>query len=175
MNEQLVLTILAEDRPGLVESISERINEHEGSWLESRMSRLSGKFAGILRIEVPAERQADLHRSLGQLQTSGLRIQIERAGRDEPSESYATFHLELVGQDRPGIVRTLAKTLARFRVNVESLETECASAPMSGEMLFQARAELRIPTETDRQSLQVELEKIAADLHVDLDLKETES
>jgi glycine cleavage system regulatory protein len=175
MKEQLILTILADDRPGLVESISERISEHGGSWLESSMARLSGKFAGILRIEVTPERRQDLRQALDQLQAQGMRIQIETTTPTEQSENYETFHLELVGQDRPGIVRTLATTLSQFRVNVESLETERGSAPMSGEMLFQARAELRIPTDTDRNALQMELEKIAADLLVDLDLKPSES
>jgi len=171
VKEQLILTILADDRPGLVETISERISRYGGSWLESRMSRLSGKFAGILRIEVADERMDELAHALDKLRADGLRIQVETTSVAETIDTRETFLLELVGQDRPDIVRTLATTLAQFRVNVESLETECSSAAMSGETLFQAKAQLRIPSDTDRDALHGALEKIAADLLVDLDLK----
>ena len=46
----LVLTLIGPDRPGLVEAVAEVVAAHGGNWLESRMARLAGKFAGILRI-----------------------------------------------------------------------------------------------------------------------------
>jgi glycine cleavage system regulatory protein len=78
--------------------------------------------------------------------------------------------LEVVGQDRPGIVRQISEALARFKVNVEELETERSSAAMSGEMLFKARARLSIPPTCDLGKLRDTLERIAADLIVDVTL-----
>ena len=49
----LVLTLIGSDRPGLVEAVAEVIAGHGGNWLESRMAHLAGKFAGILRVEIP--------------------------------------------------------------------------------------------------------------------------
>ena len=57
--------------------------------------------------------------------------------------------LEIVGQDRPGIVREISHALASFGINVEELQTECASAAMSGETLFKARARLSLPESCD--------------------------
>ena len=51
--ESLVVTVIGRDRPGLVESVSAAIEAQGGSWVESRMSRLAGQFAGILRASVP--------------------------------------------------------------------------------------------------------------------------
>jgi glycine cleavage system regulatory protein len=79
--------------------------------------------------------------------------------------------LEIVGQDRPGIVRQITHALATFGVNVEELHTECASAAMSGETLFKARAKLGIPASCDVTSLRQTLEKIAADLIVEISLE----
>ena len=45
MTTYLVLTIIGEDRPGIVESLAEIISDHSGNWLESSMSQLAGKFA----------------------------------------------------------------------------------------------------------------------------------
>jgi glycine cleavage system regulatory protein len=73
-----------------------------------------------------------------------------------------------VGQDRPGIIRDISAALAALAVNVVELHTECIPAPMSGEMLFIARAELLRPGELDVEVLRETLERIAADLMVDV-------
>jgi glycine cleavage system regulatory protein len=78
--------------------------------------------------------------------------------------------LELMGQDRPGIVRKLTQALASRGVNVEELHTECVSAPMSGEPLFKARARLQVPADFSIDDLRQELERIAADMMVDVTL-----
>ena len=83
--------------------------------------------------------------------------------------------LGFVGQDRPGIVRQISHALARHGVNVEELSTECASAPMSGETLFKAQARLFVPPDCDLTVLRRELEKIAADLVVDVSLQPIQS
>ena len=58
MQRLLVMTVIGQDRPGLVESVAALVAENGGNWLESRMSRLGGHFAGILRVEVPGENEA---------------------------------------------------------------------------------------------------------------------
>ena len=70
----LVLTLIGPDRPGLVESVAEVIAGHGGNWLESRMAHLTGKFAGILRVEIPTDRVAALTAALAALQERGLRV-----------------------------------------------------------------------------------------------------
>ena len=56
MKTNLVLTVIADDKPGLVESLAQTIALNSGNWLESSMSQLAGKFAGILRISVADDR-----------------------------------------------------------------------------------------------------------------------
>ena len=70
----LVMTIISPDRTGLVESIARVVAEHGGNWLESRMCRLGGEFAGILRVEVPAANKPALLEALQKLQANGLQI-----------------------------------------------------------------------------------------------------
>lgn len=170
MQRMLVMTVIGQDRPGLVESVAGLVAEHGGNWLESRMSRLGGQFAGILRVEVPAEKETLLLTALEGLSGRGLRVLVSA---DQPSHAVPTKRLnilEIVGQDRPGIVRQISAALASHGVNVEELETECSSAAMSGETLFKARARLSIPESCDIGQLRQELEKIASDLIVDISL-----
>lgn len=171
MQTPLVLTVLGRDRTGLVESLARLVMEHDGNWLESRMCRLGGEFAGILRLRLPEERRTAFLISLDALKEQGLAITV-RPDLIEPADvpSKNLMNLELVGQDRPGIVRQMTAALARRGVNVEELSTECSSAPMSGEWLFRAQAKILVPESCDVQMLQTDLERIAADLMVDLRL-----
>ncbi|MGE3310000.1 MAG: glycine cleavage system protein R [Limisphaerales bacterium] len=171
MNLAIVLTLIGRDRPGLVERIASVVARHNGNWLESRMNRLGGEFAGILRLTLPAARESALLADLAHLESSGLTV---FARRDEPAtgdpSSATRIHLELVGQDRPRIVQQIASALTTHGANVEELVTECVSAPMSGESLFKAKARLALPPTSDIAQLRASLEGIAADLLVDISL-----
>jgi len=171
MQTPLVLTVLGQDRTGLVESLARLASDHGGNWLESRMCRLGGEFAGILRVQIPEERRTGFIAALDKLKETGLAIAVRPDSR-APAASPGTnlMSLELVGNDRPGIVRQITAALAGRGVNVEELSTECCSAPMSGEPLFKAKATLLVPEACDLQKLRQDLEKIAADLMVDLRL-----
>ncbi len=166
------MTIIGRDRPGLVDLVAKVVMEHGGNWLESRMSHLSGQFAGILRIDVPADRQQSLIASLLSLEAQGLKIVVHPGTPERPSESRALAELHLMGHDRPGIVCKISHCLAQNNVNVEELKTECSSAAMSGDMLFKTEAKLQLPDGLDVNALRQSLEKIAGDLMVDVTLSE---
>jgi glycine cleavage system regulatory protein len=172
MQNLLVMTVIGEDRPGLVDAVAGLVAEHGGNWLESRMSRLGGQFAGILRVEVPAEKEPALVAELKKLESRGLTVVVHP---DQPHTLTGPVRqnvLEIVGQDRPGIVREISHALASFGVNVEELHTECASAAMSGETLFKARARLSLPASCNVAEVRQRLERIAADLIVEISLED---
>ncbi|HUA37834.1 MAG TPA: ACT domain-containing protein [Candidatus Sulfopaludibacter sp.] len=170
----LVMTIIGPDRTGLVESVARVVAGHGGNWLESRMSRLGGEFAGILRIELPADKRQSLLDALQKLQGAGLTVVVRPGEGAAPAATGRRTRLELIGHDRPGIVREITHALARAGVNVEEFSSEIASAPMSGESLFKAAAQLQLPAHCDLAALKTELEKIAADLLVDVSFAELE-
>lgn len=165
----LVLTLIGPDRPGLVEAVAERVAAHGGNWLESRMARLAGQFAGVLRVELPADAVPALEAALRELDARGLRV-VVHGGTPSPGEGLRTMSLHAVGQDHPGIVRDISQALARHGVNIEELTTDRISAPMAGGLLFSARARLRVPAGIDTDRLRQDLETIAHDLMVDLTL-----
>jgi glycine cleavage system regulatory protein len=165
-----VLTVIGADRPGLVESLAEIVASHDANWIESRMSHLAGQFAGLLRVQVPEDRAEALIAGLDALSSSGLRVQVQSADAAPGTTAERHVELELVGQDRPGIVREISRALASRDVNVEELETWCSSAPMSGEMLFHARAALRLPGNGALDELRKALERLGDELMVDVSL-----
>jgi glycine cleavage system regulatory protein len=175
MQVPLVMTVIGHDRPGIVEQVARLVAEHGGNWLESRMCRLGGEFAGILRVHVPSHRQEALAAALRALSAQGLIVVAQPDTAETSAPAKAMAILEIVGQDRPGIVRQISHALATQQVNVEELETECCSAPMSGETLFKALARLQIPDACDVGALRQQLEQIAGDLLVDISFVEVKS
>lgn len=171
MQTQLVLTLIGKDRPGLVDRLAAMVADHDGNWLESRMCRLGGEFAGLLRVELPAKNEAALTTALGRLDADGLQV-VVRPDQSDSTRAGAIATIEIVGQDRPGIVKQISRALATHRVNVEELVTERSSAPMSGETLFHATIEVTIPSDCDTTALRASLEKIAADLMTEIQIKE---
>ncbi len=166
----LVLTILGQDRPGLVDSIAQTVAEHSGNWVESRMARLAGQFAGILRVEVDAEQAEALISAISLLSEGGLKSTVLADAAEPDASQKPAVQLSLVGQDRPGIVREISRVLATLGVNVEELHTETLRAATTGQTLFQAEAELRLPEGVSTEALREALEAVAADLMVDLSL-----
>lgn len=164
-----VLTVLGEDRPGLVSALSGPISAHGASWERSQLAQLAGKFAGIVVVSVPDERYDALVADLDAVE--GLQVVLERSDAVPQRESQGLV-LELLGDDRPGIVAEISSALAEHDVSIEELTTDVREAPHAGGMLFEARAVLDAPRTADHEALRRALEALADELMVDLTLSE---
>ena len=171
-NASIVLTVVADDQPGIVEDLSDALATHGGNWTESSMMTLAGKFAGILLAEVPEDRAASFLQVLDSLEAGGMQIIATRSDQSARPEGAREFTIELVGQDHPGIVHDITEVLARLGINVQELETTVQSASMSGESLFIAHARIMVPQEVSAERLRDEMEEVANELMVDIDLEE---
>lgn len=171
MNNFLVLTVISDDKPGVVELLARTISQHQGNWLESRMSHLAGKFAGILQVAIAAEQQAALTSALEALSGKGLKVVVEAAKvLDKPA--CRSYHFSVVGADRPGIVYEIAQAFAGRNINMDELETSYSSMPWSGEPLFEATGVIEVPEAVDMDALWEQLDVIADELAVDIRLEE---
>lgn len=172
MSTAIVLTVVADDHPGIVEDLSDALATHGGNWTESSMMTLAGKFAGILLAEVPDERVESFLRVLDSLEIGGMQIIAQRTDRPTRPEDSREYSIELVGQDHPGIVHEITGVLAGLGINVLELETTVQSASMSGETLFIAHARILVPGEVSAEQLREELEDLANELMIDIDLED---
>ncbi len=167
----LVLTFIAQDRPGLVEQLAEAVRAAGGNWLESRMARLAEKFAGIARVEIDAGKVAALKVALAALEAEGFALSIEETAA-APASTAPLLDLELLGSDQPGIVHDISRCLAAHGVSVEEMETALRRAPMGGDALFHAQAKVRLPAGLSEDRLRQALEALAGALLVDITLRE---
>jgi glycine cleavage system regulatory protein len=171
MNTSIVLTILADDQPGIIQSVSSVLRKHGGSWTHSSMSSLAGQFAGILLASVPTENSVACQQELLGLESRGLHVVAHISKPPTATQATRECVLDLVGNDRPGIVNDITAVLTRHNVNVRDLETAVEAASMAGGELFKARAELLVPVSTPLDVLESELENLANDLMVDIRLE----
>ena len=168
----LVLSVVGDDRPGLVDAISGVVEAHSGNWERSQMARLGGKFAGIVQVSV-ADRDAEaLRDALSSLGDDGLlQVSVDRTGA-EPAPTGGRFVLHLVGTDRPGLLHSVSTALAEVRASIEELTSDTADAPMSGGPLFQATATVALPASVGIETIRTKLEALADRLMVDIDLED---
>lgn len=169
MSKSIVITLIGDDRPGIVESVSRIIVDHGGEWVESRMANLSGKFTGLLRANLPDDGCEAFVDDL-KAKTTGLQILVEQVDEDQVLEG-KSYRIDLIGQDRPGIVHTIAAALSENGATVDDMETEVMEASMSGEELFKATFLIRVPADADADQLRQVLEQLANELIVDIELE----
>ncbi len=167
MNSYLVMTVIGSDRPGLVSSLADTVVSHGGNWLESRMARLAGQFAGIVRIECPSDTVEELTAVLQTPVADGLTILAIREEASEPAPRQ-TLTVAVVGNDRPGIVRELSAAVASAGGNIEELTTGLESAPMSGHPMFRAHGIVSISEGSGIETLTAAIEQLGGDLTVDI-------
>nr|MEE4270012.1 ACT domain-containing protein [Candidatus Krumholzibacteria bacterium] len=165
---QLVITIVGDDRPGIVENLAAVVADHDGNWLSSSMSNLAGQFAGIIEIAVDDARRDDLSAAISNL--PGL--QVHSVVGSEPTEvgDLPMAELEVVGVDQPGIVRKLTGLLKSEGVSLLQFASWTEAAPNSGDELFRAVAEFELPATVNVESLKAKLEELAEDMAVDIEL-----
>ncbi|MBB6431416.1 glycine cleavage system protein R [Algisphaera agarilytica] len=168
----LILTVVGPDRPGLVKALSDVVARHDANWLEGEMAQLAGQFAGIVHVQAPIESVEALSADLDGLKAQKLYVHVTHSPEADSADLRGTrlYELELIGLDRPGIVRDLAKALATRSINVAKLKTLTESAPMSGELMFKATASLHAPEDTSHDDLHDALDQLADDLDLDLSL-----
>jgi glycine cleavage system regulatory protein len=172
--DTLVLTAIGDDRPGLVSALSARLTAHGASWERSQMSRLAGKFAGIVEVCVPADNVPALVTDLDNLAAEGLQVTVGHtpAGAT-PSTDADVAHrwtLDVVGADRPGIVDQISSLLSERGISIEDLGTAVSNAPMAGGTLFVAHASLTAPAGSDAADVRAVLEALADELMVEVAL-----
>ena len=167
----LVVTVVGPDRPGLVSLLSDRALRFGANWTLSRMAHLAGEFAGMVQLEVPRDNAEPLAAALRELESSGLHVTIATSQGGAPPAGLRSVTLDLLGDDRPGIVSKLTHMLAERGINIERLHTDTVAAAQ-GQPRFKVGAQLLVPNAVATEALQRDLGVLAQELMLDIALGE---
>lgn len=168
----LVVSIVGTDRHGIVSSLADRAQRYGANWAASRLTRLAGEFAGMVHFEVPRENADALANALRGLESSGLQVVIAKSDGARVSDAIKSVELELVGDDRVGIVSSLTKILAERNISIENIHTEIVRSGVSGKQTFKIGAHLLVPAKLSIDDLRKELGTLAHEMMVDIALDE---
>jgi glycine cleavage system regulatory protein len=164
----MILSAIGNDRPGLTQALADAVLSAGGNWLESHLSRLGGQFVGAVLVELDVERVGELDAAVRAVDANGLHVTLVPAGESAAPAPGQIVRIDLVGQDRPGIVREVTAALAPLAANIEDLVTVTENGAWSGELLFRATAKVTVPPGTPVGRVQEALEAISADIVADL-------
>ena len=167
----LVVTVMGPDRPGIVRLLSDRAQRFGVNWAASRLSRLAGEFAGMVHFEVPPENADAFADSLRGLEaSSGLKLVIAKSDSAQVPAGLHGVELELVGDDRVGILSNLTRILAEAGVSIEHIHTEIVGTTPSAPRTFKIAAHLLVPNTLASDELRRRLEAVATEMMVDIAL-----
>src|SRR6185295_6760698 len=99
----LILSVVGSDRPGLTQALAAAVLSAGGRWMESHLSQLGGLYVGSQLIQLEEGGLERLKSEVRDVDAHGLEVRIAPA-REIAGPAGDAFRLELVGQDRPGIV-----------------------------------------------------------------------
>ncbi|HMO69003.1 MAG TPA: ACT domain-containing protein [Novosphingobium sp.] len=173
MNTRVILTVLGTDRPGLTRALADAVMASDGNWLESQLARLGGQYVGAVLVDLPQAQVESLRAGIEAIAASGLAITIVPAG-EEPEPARRFLGIEIVGQDRPGIVREVTGALAALGANIEEFSSSTENSAWSGEPLFKARARTTIPDALTVDAVREGLEAISSEIMVDFSFRKSD-
>lgn len=170
-HSSLVLSVLAPDRPGIVEKISQLVSKHEGSWFNSRLSRIGGWFGGLVEVSVSQKQIGPFTRALEELGASdGIKIVTKTSTEERPKPRFQ-FVVEILGNENPGVIERISVAFNSRQINVDELRTRFYSAPISGVPVFKAQLTGAVRQSESLEGLRNLLEGIASDMMVDIEIK----
>lgn len=165
----LILTVAGSDRPGLVAAVADIVDAHGGNWESSQLAELAGVFAGVIQVSVAPERENELQEALRTL--VGLLTVSVHTGADAQTAAEQPITLQVLGNDRPGIVREVSAVLRAHELSIQDMTTETRDAAMAGGRLFEASVAATVPASADLAALRADLERLTAELQVDITLE----
>ncbi len=170
MKKFMILFVVGQDRPGIVDDVSTTLFEKGANIEDSRMAVLGGCFSVMVLFSCPAEELPNIINGLTALKEMGFDVHTyeaqDPATISRPAE--LPLKLEITAMDHPGIVSRVVRILRKHDVNISSLNTRVTIAPLSGAPLFNLELEADVPASQPIAAVKNELNDLAGEENLDL-------
>jgi len=167
-NNQLVLSALGKDKPGIIDEISSTVLNSGCTILDSRMAVLGGDFALLLQVGGNWNNLAKLENQIEGLQERlGLTMISRRASEQHDHKDLLPYGVDVVALDQPGIVHNLAKFFSRRQINIQEMVTSSYAAAHSGTQMFSVHMSVQVPASTHISTLREEFMEFCDELNLD--------
>jgi len=166
MPTDVVLTASGEDRPGILDELSQFILECGGNITDSRSVNLRGQFALLLLIRGDDDTIINRIRDgLATIAHHGIVAQLQPAANSNASSFPYLF--TATGKDQAGVLHRISHLLKALSVNIESIKTR-----VTEDASFEIRLSLTVPRETPVTMLREYLTFLCNELKITGNLSE---
>jgi glycine cleavage system transcriptional repressor len=171
MRTDIVFTLTGMDRVGIVEEVTGVLLRLEGNVETSRMVRLGGEFALLMLVSLPSERLAELDAAVSALFAEGYRVTTSATQpAEEDHGGWLPYQVIVTGADHEGIIHEIALGLSQRGINIESMDTGTAEAPVSGTPLFSMKALVMVPPDLAEDDWMAALAEAGDQANVDIEV-----
>ena len=165
---QLVLSALGEDKPGIIDELSRCVLDCGCNIVDSRMTILGGDFAILLLVTGNWNNIARLENQIHSLeQRLALTITARRTVSREISKDLLPYGVDVVALDQPGIVHNLASFFSQRKINIQEMVTSTYAAAHTGTPMFSVHLSVDIPANMQISALRDEFMDFCDQLNLD--------
>ncbi|TKB56655.1 glycine cleavage system protein R [Ferrimonas aestuarii] len=161
--EKWILSVVGEDSPGITEHLANILKQNSANWLDANLRRIGDRYAGIIELSLPKENVTSLKQDLTTL--TGLAIELQQVKPKAASQHQ--FLVEIVGNDRPGIVAAVTQVINSQRANIDQLDSDLDVANHTGLPLFRLNVLLTADNEQQLDLIEQGLFALGDDLMVE--------
>jgi glycine cleavage system transcriptional repressor len=174
---QLVISAIGSDRPGIVNELSQLIVQNNGNIDDSRMTVLGGEFAIILLISANINELDNIEQLLKQ-QASSFELSIitkqtsnKALSEKVLDEKKIPYIVEVLAMDNPGIVYKLTDFFSSRKINIQSLQTDRYPAPHTGTQMFAIEIVIAVPQSIIINDLREDFLDLCDDMNLDASIE----
>ena len=174
MSQKLVITALGEDRPGIVDELSNTLFTHQLNIEDSRMSVLGGEFAVQLLVTGSEQAITNFIDKKQEAESAlNMTLTAKTTETTVSSQTLIPYDVEVISIDYPGIVHKLASFFSDRQINIVDLETDRYAAPHTGTPMFSLHMTIGIPAEINIAGLRDDFLNMCDELNLDAKISAT--
>jgi len=174
MSEHLVITALGDDRPGIVDELSNALFRRDLNIEDSRMSVLGGEFAVLLLVSGSEESIDDFVGDTPELEQSlNMKLLVKLTTSAAEKQALVPYTVEVVAIDHPGIVHKLASFFSAKQINIVDLNTQRYAAAHTATPMFAVNMTIGIPADIAIKPLRDEFINMCDELNLDASMTPT--
>lgn len=167
---QILISAIGHDRLGFVHDITETIHRFGGNVEHQRSVRLADEYVVMLLVSLGDRGATD--ELLDQLRAFTGEDLLVRARVTESNAAElldaTSAEVSASGADQPGILEAVTSLLLKHDINIDGMDFDTESAPMTGDQLFRMDALLSIPKNVDLTELRQQLRCLEDDFNFDI-------
>jgi len=147
VKKSLVISLITQDRQGIVKELSEVVHDYDCNIDDSRMMVMQGVFAILMMVSGNTNKINKLKAQEMQLSDAlGSLVQMQITKENNTLNHGKPYYIEVVALDHQGIVKELSDFVSSHSINIETLNTETYSAPYTGSTMFRLEMSVNIPS-----------------------------